>query len=85
MKTMITAVLIGVASSQVQAEGFYQLVVGDRPQSTQVGVQNHGDESSPLYRTVTETSRAVAIGEIRTQSVVHKDDVTPLERQVFGS
>jgi hypothetical protein len=85
MKTIITAVLIGVASSQAQAEGFYQMVVGDRPQSAQVGEQVHGDEFSPLYRTVSETSRALAIGEVRTHSVASKDNRTPLELQVFGS
>jgi len=83
MKTIITAVLIGVASSQAQAEGFYQMVTGDRPQSAEVTEQFHGDESSPLYQAVTEPSRAAAVGEIRVWSVA--SEVTPLERQVSGS
>ncbi len=85
MKTIITAVLIGVVSAQAQAEGFYQMVVGNQPQSTQVGAQNHGDEFSPLYQTVTEASRAVVIGEFRTKSVARRNVATPLERQVLGS
>lgn len=87
MKTIITAVLIGVASIQAQADGFYQMVVDERTQPVEVGQQFHGEEHSPLYQVVTEPSRTVEVGEIRIWSVAGKnrDEGTPLERQVSGS
>ncbi|MBI1731800.1 MAG: hypothetical protein HYR49_03395 [Gammaproteobacteria bacterium] len=86
MKATVAVILLTLAAGQANAEGFYQMVVGNAPQAVQLSTgQSHGTNHSPLYEQVTSQSRAIANGESRTFTLAASSDATPLYRQVSGS
>lgn len=86
MKATIAVILLTLAAGQANAEGFYQMVVGNQPQAVQPSAgQSHATDYSPLYEQVTSQSRTIANGESRTFKLAASSDVTPLYRQVSGS
>jgi hypothetical protein len=86
MKATITAIVLTLSAAQANAEGFYQMVVGNAPQADQgTATQVHREDFSPLYDQVTRESRKLANGEVRTGALIADADFTPLYRQVRGS
>ncbi len=83
MKTILTTILFVIATSQANADGFYQAVVGNSPQSSQ---QVNGDSTefsySPLYNQVTSSVNVLASQE----SIGPRSEFTytPLYLQVVG-
>ena len=86
MKATIAAIFLTLSTAQANAEGFYQMVVGNAPQADRgTATQVHRDDLSPLYDQVTHPSRNIANGEVRTGALIADADFTPLYRQVNGS
>jgi len=86
MKATVTLILLSMAAAQANAEGFYQMVVGNAPQAAPVSDrQSHGDSYTPLYEQVIRQSRAIAAGEVRDARLADSSDLTPLYRRVIGS
>lgn len=81
MKCLLTAIFLILTASQANADGFYQMVTGDRP-AWGTGTPSHITEFTPLYQRVTEDSRRLAMGE-NTKSVTEWT-YTPLYLQVTG-
>jgi hypothetical protein len=82
MKTTIATIMILLLSTQAQAEGFYQQLIGNTPQSMTADNSVDTDFSySPLYQQVTShDSRFVS----ETGSLVKEFSYTPLYLQVKG-
>jgi hypothetical protein len=86
MKATVAAIVLTLTAAQANAEGFYQMVVGNAPQADRgTASQVHRDDFSPLYDRVTRESRKLANGEVRTRTLIADADFTPLYRQVRGS
>jgi len=84
MKTIITAILLVLATSQVNADGFYQAIVGNFPQSSQ---QVNSDSTefiyTPLYNQITSSAKNLASQEIIGS--LGEFTYTPLYLKVIGS
>ncbi len=84
MKMTIATILLALAAGQANADGFYQQVVGNAPQSSQA-TSNVTTETTytPLYLQVVGNRDAIDQGKvvIRTPS---KTTYTPLYLQVVG-
>ncbi len=87
MKMIIATILLALAAGQANADGFYQQVVSERPQSNQTQeISGAVTETTytPLYLQVVGNSRDSfnqGKGVIRTPS---KTTYTPLYLQVVG-
>ncbi len=82
MKTSLTAALVVLLSSQVQASGFYQDIVGNAPQSHNDEYSvNHETVYSPLYeKVIAHDPRFVAEKGTRVENFSY----TPLYLRVTG-
>ena len=82
MKTTIATILVLLLGSQVQAEGFYQQLIGNTPQATTSDNSVDIEFSySPLYQQVTShDSRFIS----ETGNLVKEFSYTPLYLQVRG-
>ena len=86
MKATVATIVLTLIAAQANAEGFYQMVVGNAPQTDRgAAIQTHGDDFSPLYDQVTRESRNIANDEVRNRALIADADFTPLYRQVKGS
>lgn len=83
MKTILTTIILVLATSQVNADGFYQAIVGNSPQSSKQ-VSNVVSETSysPLYNQVTSSAKVLASQE--TIGPRSEFTYTPLYLQVVG-
>ncbi len=64
MKTILTTIILVLATSQVNADGFYQAIVGNSPQSSQQVTSGSTEFSySPLYNQVTSSAKVLASQE----------------------
>ena len=82
MKTTIATIMVLLLGSQVQAEGFYQQLIGNTPQS--MTSDNSVDTEfsySPLYQQV--ISHETRMGRA-TGNLVKECSYTPLYLQVTG-
>ena len=83
MKTITATILLTLATSQVNADGFYQAVVGNSPQASQQVNADATDFSfTPLYYKITSSVKNLASREsigARTEFAY-----TPLYLQVVG-
>ena len=82
MKTILTTIILVLATSQVNADGFYQAIVGNSPQSSKQ-VSNVVSETSysPLYNQVTSSAKVLASQE--TIGPRSEFTYTPLYLQVL--
>ncbi len=83
MKSILTTILLVLATSQVNADGFYQAVVGNSPQADQQ-VNGEAKEFSytPLYSQVTASAKTLASQE--SIGLRSEFTYTPLYLQVVG-
>ena len=83
MQTILTTLIFDLEKSPVNADGFYQAVVGNSPQSSQQVNGNSTEFSySPLYNQVTSSAKNLASQE----SIGSRSEFTytPLYLQVVG-
>ncbi len=84
MKTITATILLTFATSQVNADGFYQQIVGSAPQaSQQVNIDSTETNYSPLYTQVTSSVANLASQEKAGPS--GEFTYTPLYLQVVGN
>ncbi len=85
MKTTIATILLTLAASQANADGFYQQVIGNSQQHAQE-IQGEATEFTytPLYRQVTKQSSEISKQEMENARVVPEFAYTPLYRKVTG-
>lgn len=83
MKTTLLTILLALTASQANADGFYQLVVGNSPQSSmQTSAEPTEFSYTPLYNQVVRTSQEIAKQE--TRGAPTEFTYTPLYQQVLG-
>jgi len=83
MKTTLLTILLALTASQANADGFYQLVVGNSPQSSiQTSAKPTEFSYTPLYNQVVRTSQEIAKQE--THGAPTEFTYTPLYQQVVG-
>ncbi len=84
MKSTLLTILLALTASQANADGFYQMIVGNSPQS---GQEISGEPTeftyTPLYNQVVRTSQEIAKQE--THGAPTEFTYTPLYQQVVGN
>ena len=84
MKTITATILLVLATSQVNADGFYQQIVGNTPQSSQQLIGDSTELSySPLYERVPASVESL----VSQESIGPRSEFnyTPLYLQVVGT
>ncbi len=85
MKLTIATILLALAAGQASADGFYQQVVGNAPQSSQE-ISGEATEFTytPLYKQVVGRSGEIAKQEKEISRVASDFSFTPLYLTVTG-
>ncbi len=85
MKKTLAITLLLLAIGQAQADGFYQQIVGDQPQSGQATGATTSFNYTPLYVQVMGKSRLNLNQDQKAVNTVSKTTYTPLYLKVTDS